>query len=114
MHHSLHLRVGKHPSRSSVARAGINSLFFIKDSRLNRQFLVDTGEEVSVLPASVEDRRSSPPTKPLAAANGSVIQTFGQRTVKFTLGGVEYEWSFVLAAVEHPLLGQTFCVIMGY
>ena len=78
------------------------------DGISKRNFLVDTGAEVSVLPASTLDKRTGPSERNLSAANGSLIRTFGSRTVKIRIGEDRYEWSFVLAAVQRPLIGADF------
>ena len=100
---------GKRKSRSPVMASAtdstLNSLFFVSDQRTGRSFLVDSGAEVSVLPASSEDRRSASNAKStsLSAANGSSIPTFGKRSVSFQLSGTKYEWSFILANVQRPI-----------
>lgn len=90
----------------------ILNLFFVNDRMSGQRFLVDTGAEVSVLPASASQRQNrnclSNSSCPLTAANGSKIQTFGTHTVCLQLGGSRYKWPFVLAAVERPLLGADF------
>ena len=109
----MYMGLGKCHSRLPVNQGAgtVNSLFFVSSN--NRQFLVDTGAEVSVLPASKDDRLCNPQSRPLTAANGSVIQTYGTRTVRFQLGDQQYEWPFVLAAVERPLLGADFLRYSG-
>ena len=102
---------GKLPGRSSVTGDGaINNinLCFANDTLHRRTFLVDTGAELSVIPASKSDKLAHPPTTPLTAANGSFIATFGKRKVQFKLGNELYEWQFVIAEVERPLLGADF------
>ena len=80
----MHL-VGKRPSRSLVAAAtGHNhGLLFLCDSVSKRQFLIDTGAEVSVLPATGLDTRTRKPGPPLLAANGSTIRTYGTRQLSY-------------------------------
>lgn len=72
-------------------------------------FLVDTGADVCVFPASSLDKRSKKPLANLTAANGSKINTWGQRTLTFTLGdGRQYKQEFYLADVTRPILGANF------
>ena len=107
---SLHL-VGKRAGRSHlVATAtGLNdSLLFAWDSRSGRRFLVDTGAEVSVLPATGLDTRIGQPGPPLKAANGSSITTYGVRPTKLRFASREYDWKFIIADVARPLLGADF------
>ena len=91
-----------------MAGPNLNSLFFVRDHQSGQKYLVDTGAEVSVLPASAVDRRQGTKGRPLSAANGSTINTFGTRKVQLQLCGRTYEWSFIIAAVERPLLGADF------
>ncbi len=103
---------GKRPGQPPVGAAAVgptlNSLFYVHDRQSGRRFLVDTGAEVSVLPATAIDKQSGPQGKQLTAANGSTIRTYGTRTIKFLLGDYRFEWPFLIAAVERPLLGADF------
>ena len=62
--HSPVLRsaVGKFQRRPPVASsaAGINQLFYINDTSSKRRFLVDTGAQVRVIPASPHERQGIP------------------------------------------------------
>ena len=82
-------------------------LLYVWDSNTGHKLLVDTGAQVSVFPASAQERRQQK-TAPLVAANGSQIETFGTRTISLNLGFRKYEWSFVLANVNRPMLGADF------
>lgn len=101
---------GKRQRRARVASAapGINQLFFVDDARSNRRFLVDTGAEVSVIPASPHEKQGSLSDKQLTAANGSAIKCYGSRKLRFTLGGRHFSWTFLVAEVKRPLLGADF------
>lgn len=89
--------------------AGHNSgLLFLCDMVSKRQFLVDTGAEVSVLPVTGLDRRTRQTGPPLLAANGSSIKTYGMRTLSLHFASNTYQWNFVIADVSHPLLGANF------
>ena len=73
---------GKRPGRPpvKVAAAGENknrSTLLAWDRRTGRSYLVDTGADVSVFPASLIDKKTRQKTDPLVAANGSIINTFG-------------------------------------
>ena len=101
--------VGKRHSQLLVAvAAGHNNVLFFCDSISKRQFLVDTGAEVSVLPATGLDTRTQPPGPPLTAANGSSIRTYGTRRLSLHFASNEYQWNFVIADVTRPLLGADF------
>ena len=74
------------------------------------RYLIDTDAEVSVLPPRSEDRDRSPVNNmQLQAANSTVIQTFGQRSVAAEFGlAKSFEWSFTIADVSKPILGADF------
>jgi hypothetical protein len=92
-----------------VARAAgrNNGLLFLSDIVSKQQFLVDTGAEVSVLPATGFDTRTRKEGPPLSAANGSSIKTYGTRTLSLHLATntYMYQWDFVIPDVSRPLLG---------
>lgn len=77
-------------------------------------FLVDTGSQFSVLPATAADRSKGPSGYNLVAANSSVIHTFGRKTLSLSLGlRRQYPWEFVIADVSRPLLGSDFLSYHG-
>ena len=82
-------------------------LLYVWDRNTGHKLLVDTGAQVSVFPASAQDRRQQK-TAPLVAAKGSQIETFGTRTISLHLGSRRFKWPFVLANVNHPMLGADF------
>ena len=73
-------------------------------------FLVDTGAQVSVIPASMTDKAVSCQVNApqLQAANGSPIQTYGTVTRDVCFGGKRLQGRFYLANVQRPLLGADF------
>ena len=81
---------------------------FVTDRHTGRRFLVDTGADVSVIPAPPRFRHS-PPSLTLSAANGTPIPTHGQRLVHLDLGLRRvFQWLFLLAEVNKPILGTDF------
>ena len=102
---------GKRDSRSSLTAAmtGANkALFYVWDCQSKRNFLIDTGAEVSVLPATRFDRQKRQSAQILLAANGSKITIFGSRTVTIDLPQGKFKWTFVTANVAQPLLWDDF------
>ena len=92
-----------------ASATGLNdSLLFVWDKISGRRFLVDTGAEVSVLPASGLDTRIGQKGSSLQAANGSSIKTYGVRTTTLHLASRQYKWDFIVADVSRPLLGADF------
>ncbi len=86
----------------------INSLFFVNDTRCGYNFLVDTGAEVSVLPGSQINSSKVMSSPCLTAANGTKIRTYGRKTICIRLGWKTFQWSFVVAAVDRPIIGSDF------
>ena len=78
--------------------------------RQNRtSFLVDTGADICVFPASPRDKKTRPPGCKLIAANGSNILTWGHQLLSVHLAnGRSYPQDFLLADVTRPLLGASF------
>ena len=68
--------VGKRTGQHLVAQvSGPNPshlLYYVKDRNTGNKLLVDTGAQISVFPASAQERRRQK-TEPLIAANGSKI-----------------------------------------
>ena len=84
--------------------------FFIIDKKSGAKMLIDTGAFVSVWPASSVDKLGvrGGSVINLKAANGSPISTYGTRTVPLRFGDRYFEWLFVVANVQRPLLGADF------
>ena len=100
---------GPFPTVSSVSAAsttgqGALSIFC---RRLRRQFLVDSGADVSVFPAA-PSRKKLKPQSSLSAANGSSIRTYGRRDISLDFPGLSVVHSFFLADVTQPILGSDF------
>ena len=83
-------------------------LFFLYDNNSRQRFLVDTGAELSVLPATSVDTRNKLPGPSLLAANGTTIKTYGTRTLFLKFAAKTYQWRFTVAEVSRPLLGADF------
>ncbi|GBN84550.1 Transposon Ty3-I Gag-Pol polyprotein [Araneus ventricosus] len=72
-----------------------------------REFLVDTGSAVSVLP--ILGSKIVPSKFVLYAANGTKINTFGTKLITLNLGlKRKFQWPFILASVSKPILGADF------
>ena len=73
------------------------------------RYLIDTGAGLSVLPPEDIDRPHKGKGKNLRAANGSEIETYGERAVEMDFGlGRTYNWIFHVADVTTPILGIDF------
>ncbi|XP_064482901.1 uncharacterized protein LOC135395737 [Ornithodoros turicata] len=72
------------------------------------RFFVDTGAEVSVLPASPSDRRR-PVLFHLTAVNSTTIPVFRQQILRLNLGlRRSFSWLFLVAGVGQAILGADF------
>nr|XP_050029947.1 uncharacterized protein LOC126525987 [Dermacentor andersoni] len=107
-------KFGKRPGRAlrvTSAPAPPDSphrLSFLTDRERCARFLVDTGAEVSVVPASPADRKR-PCAAPLQAVNNTTIPMYGQRSLSLDLGFKRtFRWIFVVADVKFAILGADF------
>lgn len=102
---------GKPPRGSLTAACGTPSfvdgsrLLYVTDPTSRRRYLVDTGAEVSLIPATRADRLGKPAYH-LAAANGTGIPVYGERSLTLSLGlRRTFRWIFRTAAINHNILG---------
>ena len=86
--------------------AGKNT-FNITERNSGTQYLVDTGAQLSVLPATAWDRRGHR-GEGLKAANQTTIETYGKRTVMLKFGEMRFEQEFVIANVPRRIIGMDF------
>ena len=106
----------KHPgaaafkvSAVTAHRTGQPTLLYVRDATSGRRFLVDTGAKISVFPASARQTRSPVHSDlRLEAANGSAINTYGEKDMWLSLYGRKFRWKFLIADVTQPLLGADF------
>ena len=89
-----------------MAAAGTTS-FYVKDGHSGTKFLVDTGAQRSILPATHWDRQGSQ-GEGLKAANQTDIKTYGTRTVMLKFGDKLFEHVFTIADLPHRFLGMDF------
>lgn len=85
---------------------------FVSDTRTGKQYLIDSGAEISVLPPIAGARPASDIV--LTAANGTRIQTYGPKTLHLNLGSKRtYTWTFEMADVARPVIGADFLHYFG-
>ena len=100
-----------------MAAAGTSnhsSTLSVVDKKSGHSYLVDTGAEVSVYPASLQDRQTQHPSPTLSAANGTSIRTWGKRSISLALGPKRhYTHEFYIADVTRPILGADFFTTHG-
>ena len=86
----------------------LSSVFRIYDFASGMNFLVDTGSQISILPASKWDKENRVKSSSLVAANGTSITSFGNRLMTLRFGVKSFRWNFVVAEVTQPILGADF------
>ena len=107
--------VGKRKKQELMAPISCSTptrrLLYLHDNTTSLRFLVDTGAEISTIPARPQDRRQ-PAIRNLQAANGTLIPCFGERSVTpsfpLTPGVKAFPWVFLVAEVTFPILGADF------
>lgn len=83
------------------------------DSQNKRQFLIDTGAEVSVIPPTNLQKSNSSSYK-LFAANASTIDTYGYKDLTLNIGlRKPFMWRFIIANVDRSILGADFLASSG-
>ena len=96
---------GKLGSQGRVAAVIPGKLLHVQDGVSALRFLVDTGASFSLFP----HKSSATPSGPsLTGANGQVIPCWGERTLTLSFSGRSFTWTFLLAAVDFPILGADF------
>ncbi|CAN8022926.1 unnamed protein product [Ixodes persulcatus] len=110
---SLFLEPEKRDGRSLVAASDpyrpTSHLFHIHDKIVGTRFLVDTGTEVSIIPASFFDCRSRVQTTSLQAVNASPIKTYDKKSLTLNLGlRRRFQWLFWIADVSYAIIGANF------
>lgn len=79
------------------------------DSNSRIKFLIDTGADVSVLPACYTPNIGTTKLTKLFAANGSPIQTYGEKRIRLSFGlRRNFTWTFLLANVNCAIIGSDF------
>ena len=106
----MHLDAGKRGSGPAVTAVnGSRPLLAVKDTLSGKELLVDTGAEVSILPASPTERAlQAQPRHHLRAANGSPICTYGTQEARIRIQGQVFTHRFYIADVQRPILGADF------
>ena len=94
---------------TGIAGLSHSRLFYITDTIYNHRFLIDTGAEVSILPATSVERRQQQADFSLVAVNGASIPTFGKCSISLNLGlRRTFRWVFVIANVHISIIEADF------
>lgn len=106
----IRLGIGKliAPVVAAAAATGKSRRLFIICRKTGLRFLVDTGADVSVVPATDDERRQESSLH-LSAINHSSIKTYGTRLLDIDLNlGRSFKYHFIRADVGNPVLGADF------
>nr|VZI26829.1 unnamed protein product [Spirometra erinaceieuropaei] len=96
---AANLRDGSYPGHT----------FYVRETRSDIRFLVDTGAQLSVIPTTPADRRCPNPGLFLQAVNTSPITTFGTCSLSLDIGVRRlFPWVFVVADIPCAILGADF------
>jgi len=113
MHAAVRIQEGKRVGLS-LAAAGDDSpklcRLYVTDRRTGIKYLIDTGSDVSVYPPQKHHMfRGKAEPYQLYAANGSVIPTYGTKTLQPDLSlRREFPWRFNIADVLQPIIEADF------
>ncbi|UYV80738.1 hypothetical protein LAZ67_19001571 [Cordylochernes scorpioides] len=78
-----------------------------KDKQTGLRFLVDSGADVSLIPAKSEDKKQA--ELKLYAANGTKIDTYGTKLLEIDLGlRRDFTFPFIIAKIDKGILGADF------
>ncbi|GBM64848.1 hypothetical protein AVEN_157103-1 [Araneus ventricosus] len=84
-----------------------NYRLFFTDKQTGLRFLVDSGAELSIIPATANHKICN--SFKLYAANGTVIPTFGFKILTLDLGlRRSFQFPFVIAKVDRAILDADF------
>ena len=84
------------------------STMYLLDQVSNTRFLVDSGAEVSLFPATTADKARGPHGPALIAANGSPIKSYGTKQINISVKGRFFSWKFILCDISQGILGADF------
>ena len=80
------------------------------DYNSNLKFLIDTGASISVIPSKrFTTSKDKPDGGSLRAANGSSINTYGEKLLTLNIGlRRDFPFVFIVADVQYPIIGADF------
>lgn len=87
---------------------------YIRDDATKRNFLIDTGSDLSIVTPTFAERFKNQGTNDnqctkLYAANSTAIKTYGHQTLTISLNlRRAFTWRFIVADVSTPIIGADF------
>lgn len=100
-------KLGSPPRTDSVGEGTTicSNRLFVLDRNSGLHFLIDTGADISLLPANPKIKQKPSGFK-LFAANDTCIDTFGESSRELNLGLKRpIRWNFCITTVPYPILG---------
>ena len=104
-------RQGGTPLIAAVPLLQNSDLLYVRDPLNKRNWLIDGGAFISLVPPSFAQRAKGPNGKKLTAANGTTIDCFGELNLKIKLGSQVFEHTVLVADVRTSLLAADFLAI---
>jgi len=101
----------KNPTEIEAVTAGENKSrrLTIRDRVMRTQFLIDPSEDVSTISKKLHTKTAIAGEFKLFAANGTIINTYGEKTLTLNLGlRCPYIWSFLIADTQQAIIGTVF------
>lgn len=87
---------------------------FVTDFDTKKQYLIDSGADLSVFPRKFMRGPLKRTSFDLTAANGSIIGTYGSSAINLNFGlRKSFSWKFVIADVAKPIIGADFIAHFG-
>jgi hypothetical protein len=96
---------GKLVRRGRINAVTPGRLVHIVDESTQRRFLVETGAAYSIFPFSSPGKQSGPR---ITGADGLHIPCWGERELFLVFHGLRFEWLFLLASVQFPIISVDF------
>lgn len=84
------------------------------DNSSGHRFLIDTGSDVSIIPATRKERIGGTMPFMLHAANGTEIKVYSTKFISTNLRlRRTFTWNFLVADVSHAIVGADFLAHFG-
>lgn len=105
----------KATSHTTASEAANNTRrLFVTDLNKRDRYLIDTGADVSIFPATAQRKIKQPSSYNLYAANGTPIKTYGREVKSLNFGlRRQFNWEFLIADVTKPIIGADFLAAFG-
>lgn len=107
-------KLNANPSQTAEVGGPTSRRLVIYDRSSRMRYLVDSGSDVSLIPATRRERAEGEMPFVLHAANGSSIKAYSKKLLNIDLGlRRKFVWSFLVADVSTAILGADFLAHYG-